>query len=236
MKLPPDVEFHEDIRLLVYRPRGLVNKAAVNKIISVVGELETTLQEPFNRFSDTVAADAVDLNFEHIIRVSLYRRLFYVNRPPIKSAILATDGTLIHYGKVHALLTQGSPINVRVFQDRKEAAKWLGVPIELLVAKASGGSGGQPQKPNMKTKHPRHRLFLLEAISQNCNAVATALCRRAPVGNSIEAPRHSEATATFIRPSCLCCGRWLGASHFGHADRSVRRCDSTRTRGRSGYR
>jgi len=41
---------------------------------------------------------------------------------------------------VHALLTQGSPINVRVFQDRQEAAQWLNVPIERLVAKASGGS------------------------------------------------------------------------------------------------
>jgi hypothetical protein len=131
--LPPDVEFHEDIRLLVYRPRGLVNKAAVNKIISVVGELETTLKEPFNRFSDTLAADVVDLNFEHIIRVSLYRRRFYGNRLPIKSAILATDATLIHYGKVHALLTQGSPIKVRVFQDRNEVAQWLGAPLELLV-------------------------------------------------------------------------------------------------------
>jgi len=138
VKLPPDVEFHEDIRLLVYRPRGLVNKAAVNKIITVVGELEVTSNEPFNRFSDTVAADAVDLNFEHIIRVSLYRRLFYGNRPPIKSAILATDATLIHYGKVHALLTQGSPIKVRVFQDRKEAAQWLGAPIELLAADVAG--------------------------------------------------------------------------------------------------
>jgi len=137
MKLPPDVEFHEDIRLLVYRPRGLVNKAAVDKIITVVGELETTLREPFNRFSDAVAAAAVDLNFEHIIRVSLYRRLFYGNRPPIKSAILATDATLIHYGKVHALLTQGSPINVRVFQDRSEVARWLNVPIELLTANSA---------------------------------------------------------------------------------------------------
>ena len=135
--LPPDVEFHEDVRLLVYRPRGLVNKAVVNKIISVVGELETMLKEPFNRFSDTVAADVVDLNFEHIIRVSLYRRRLYGNRPPIKSAILATDATLIHYGKVHALLTQGSPINVRVFQGRKEAAQWLGVPIDLLAPEAS---------------------------------------------------------------------------------------------------
>ncbi len=89
MKLPPEIQFHEDICLLVYRPRGLVNKAAVNKIISVIGELEITLKEPFNRFSDTVAADAVDLNFECIIHVSLYRRRFYGKRPPIKSAILA---------------------------------------------------------------------------------------------------------------------------------------------------
>ena len=136
MKFPPDVEFYEDIRLIVWRPHGLVNKAVVNRIISVLGELETAFKEPFNRFSDTVAADVVDLNFEYIIHVSLYRRSFYGKRPPIKSAILATDATLIHYGKVHALLTQGSPINVRVFQDRKEAAQWLGVPIATLIADA----------------------------------------------------------------------------------------------------
>jgi len=136
MKLPADVEFYEDIRLIVWRPRGLVDKAAVNKIITVIGELETTSEEPFNRFSDTVRADAVDLNFEYIIQVSLYRRAFYGKRPPIKSAILATDATLIHYGKVHALLTQGSPINVRVLQNRKEAARWLGVPIAILMADA----------------------------------------------------------------------------------------------------
>jgi hypothetical protein len=148
MKLPPDMQFHEDIRLLVYRPRGLVNKAAVDKIITVVGELETTLKEPFSRFSDTVAADAVDLNFEHIIRVSLYRRRFYGNRPPIKSAILATDATLIHYGKVHALLTQGSPIKVRVFQDRSEVAQWLKVPIDRLTPKSAGSETSSFKQSN----------------------------------------------------------------------------------------
>ena len=136
MKLPYDLEFHEEVRLLVWRPRGLVNKAVVNKIISVIGELEFTSKEAFNRFSDTVGADAVDLNFEYIIHISLYRRRFYGKRPPIKSAILATDASLVHYAKVHALLTQGSPINVRVFQDRKQAAQWLGVSIATLVAGA----------------------------------------------------------------------------------------------------
>jgi len=137
MQLPSDVEFYEDIRLIVWRPRGLLNREAVNKIITIIGELETTLEEPFSRFSDTVAAHEVDLNFEYIIHVSLYRRAFYAGRPPIKSAILATDATAIHYGKVHALLTQGSPINVRVFHDRKEAAQWLGVPIAVLLADAN---------------------------------------------------------------------------------------------------
>jgi len=132
VKLPPDVEFHEDVRLFIWRPLGVVDQAAVNRIISALGELEFSFKEPFNRFSDTVGADAVDLNFEYIIHVSLYRRSFYGKRPPIKSAILATDATLIHYGKVHALLTHGSHINVRVFQDREETAIWLGVPIELL--------------------------------------------------------------------------------------------------------
>jgi hypothetical protein len=148
MMLPPDVEFHEDIRLLVWRPRGLVNKATVNKIITVIGELEFTSKEPFNRFSDTAAADAGDLNLKYITSVSLYRRRFYGKRPPIKSAILATDATFIHYGNVHASLTQGSPIKVRVFQDRKEAAQWLGVPVELLVAEACGRE--PPEQINSK--------------------------------------------------------------------------------------
>jgi hypothetical protein len=135
LPLPPDVEFYEDVCLLIHRPRGVLNRAAINKMISVIGELEFTVKEPFNRFLDTVAADAVDLNLEYIRRVSLYRRRFYGNRPPIKTAILATDSTLADYGQLHASLTQGSPINVRVFQDRKEAAQWLGVPLELLAAK-----------------------------------------------------------------------------------------------------
>jgi len=137
MKLPPDVQFHEDIRLLVYRPRGLLNEATVNKVISVIGDLEARLEEPFDRFSDTLGHDEVELNFKYIIHVSVYRRLTYAGRPPIKSAILATHSTIIHYGKLHALLTQGSSINVRLFQDRQEAAQWLNVPIVRLMPDAA---------------------------------------------------------------------------------------------------
>src|SRR5213596_2283780 len=132
MKLPPDIEFHDDIRLLIYRPRGVVDEAAVQKAVDVLEDLEAKLQKPFNRFSDTLAADEVELNFKYVIQVSLCRRLSYAGHPPVKSAILATDSTMIHYARLHALLTQGSPINVRIFRDRAEAAEWLDLPLERL--------------------------------------------------------------------------------------------------------
>lgn len=153
LPLPPGVEFHEDIRLLVYRPRGLLNRAAISKIIAVIGELEHSVREPFNRFLDTVAADAVDLDLEYIRGVSLYRRRLYGNRPPVKVAILATRTVMADYGQLHASLTEGSPISVRVFQDRKEAAEWLGVPVELLVPKrGADAKRSNHKKSNMTMK------------------------------------------------------------------------------------
>jgi hypothetical protein len=135
MKLPPEVQFHQGIRLLIYRPRGLIGEVALNNVISVIEDLEAATQEPFNRFSDTLDTHEVELNFRYVIHISLHRRLSYAGRAPVKSAILATDSTLVHYARLLALLTQGSSIKVRVFQDRKEAVQWLNVPLERLTAK-----------------------------------------------------------------------------------------------------
>ena len=129
----PEIEFRRGSRLLIYRPRGLINKAAVKKIIGVIEDLEPDTPEPFNRFFDTSETHGVELNFRYVIHVSLHRRRSHKGRAPVKSAILATDSTVVHYARLLALLTGGSSIKVRVFQDRKAAAKWLGVPIEVLA-------------------------------------------------------------------------------------------------------
>jgi hypothetical protein len=141
MKLPPEIQFHEDIRLVTYRPSGVLNEQSVDKIVGIIGDLESKLQEPFNRFFDTSGHDEIELNFRYVIQISLYRVISYGDRPPVKSAILATDSTIGHYFQLHAIITEDSPINVRIFQKREDAAKWLGVPIErLTVAAAFGGT------------------------------------------------------------------------------------------------
>jgi len=138
MKLPADVQFHEDIRLLVWRPRGVLNEAALKHIRELIGDLEATSDEPFDRFTDSQALDAIDLNFRFVFDFALFRRLSYAGRPPVKSAILVSSLALAHYSKLHEMLTRGSSIKVRIFEEPEAAAKWLGVPVELLIISPIG--------------------------------------------------------------------------------------------------
>ena len=133
MKPPSaDIQFYEDVHLLVWRPRGVLNEAALKHIRMLIGDLEATYAEPFNRFTDGQALDAIELNFRYVFDFSLFRRLSYAERLPVKSAILVTSLAFAHYSKLHAMLTQGSSIKVRIFEEREAAAQWLGVPVELL--------------------------------------------------------------------------------------------------------
>jgi hypothetical protein len=132
MKFPADVQFHDDIRLLVWRPRGVLNETAVTDVIALIGDLEAKSERPFNRFIDTTAVGTIDLNFKYVFDIALLRRLSYVGRPPVKSAILVPSKDSAHYSKMHELLTRYSSIEVRIFEERLAAAKWLGVPVEFL--------------------------------------------------------------------------------------------------------
>ena len=141
MILPFGVQFHAEQRLLVCRPRGLLDEKVVGDVVAAVGQLEAQFSEPVNRFTDLVGVSAVEINYEYVFTVALYRRFAYADRAPIKSAILATDPTLVDYGRLHALVTRGSSIDVRVFpDDRLAIAQWLGVPVELIAVASTSSS------------------------------------------------------------------------------------------------
>jgi hypothetical protein len=134
MILPFGVQFHTDQRLLVWRPRGLLDEKVVTDVVAALGQLEMELHEPFNRFLDTAGVEQIELNYEYVISVAFYRRFAYADRKPIKSAILATHPEFIHYAQLHALLTRGSSIDVRIFpDDRPAVAQWLDAPVELIA-------------------------------------------------------------------------------------------------------
>ena len=130
---PPGVECIEDAHLLIWRPRGVLNESLVNKILAFLADQEGKLGRSFNRFTDTSALDAVDLSFKYIFHIALYRRLSRAGRETLKSAFLVTNPEIRRSIKLHALMTDHSPLKVSIFTERNAAAKWLGVPIEILT-------------------------------------------------------------------------------------------------------
>src|SRR5207302_10659861 len=70
--------------------------------------------------------------------VALHRRLSYAGREPVKSAFYVTDPQAAHLVRIHALMTDQSPLNVEMFEELEAAAKCLGVPVKSLMARASG--------------------------------------------------------------------------------------------------
>ena len=138
MKLPADVTYIEDVSLFVWRPHGVLDEAVVNKILPFLADQENKLGRPFERFTDMSALNAVDLSFKYVFHVALYRRLSRVGREKVKSAFLATDPEIARYIKLHAIMTDHSPLKVAMFKEYEAAAKWLGVPVKSLMARASG--------------------------------------------------------------------------------------------------
>jgi hypothetical protein len=129
---PVGTAFHKEASLLVWRPEGVITQGVVDDIIAYLDEMELRQHTPFNRFTDSSEAEAIDVNYRYIITISLYRRVAYTG-PAIKSAILVTDPAMARYCRLHAVLTQGSAIKVRLFEKREDVAEWLGVPTGLLM-------------------------------------------------------------------------------------------------------
>lgn len=131
-RLPPHMIFDHDLHLMIFRPRGRLTEKRIEKDIVYLDQAEDQAKHPFNRFTDTSKADLSELTFNQILRISLHRRLRYGNRPKVKSAFYVTHEEAMRIIKIHALMTGHSSIQVRIFEDVSEVAKWLGVTVEDL--------------------------------------------------------------------------------------------------------
>ena len=135
MNAPPGIECLKEAQLVTWRPLGVLNEAVLNKILAFITAQEGRGGRHFNRFTDLSSIDAVDLTFKYIFHFALFRRLSRMGREPLKSAILVTAPEVARYVKLHALVTDHSPLKVRMFKEYEAAARWLDVSVEKLQAR-----------------------------------------------------------------------------------------------------
>ena len=136
MKAPASVQFNEDLHLFIWKPRGILDEASVNKVLVDLVRYECRASQPFNRFSDLSELQAFHLTFNYVFHVALHRRLAFAGREPVKSVFYVTRPEAAQLVKFHAIITDHSPLKVEVFEDRVEAARSLGVSVETLEMKS----------------------------------------------------------------------------------------------------
>ncbi len=136
-KLPANVIFHQEIRLLVFRPRGVLDQKTLTTMAGFLAKEEVRASKPFNRFTDMSKLDAVDLDFRVMFELALHRRVGYRARPAVKSAFYVTSKASERIVKIHALLNGCSPLRVEMFTEVHDAAKWLDTSPETLEFDAS---------------------------------------------------------------------------------------------------
>ena len=134
LKLPAHVLFRKDLSLMLWKPHGILDEVIVNEIVAFIDVAEERASKPFNRFADLSALDMVDLNFKFVFHIGLHRRLASAPHSPVKSAFYVTSPATAYYAKLHAMLTDYSTLDVALFTEREAAAKWLSVPVEVLMA------------------------------------------------------------------------------------------------------
>src|SRR6476659_1753626 len=105
MKPPAEVCVRRDLQLMTWAPRGVLDEPKVNQILAFIAEEEAASDASELRFIDTTGLSAVDLNFNYVFHVSLYRRLTRAGKRSLKTACFVNDDALAHYFQLHAMVT-----------------------------------------------------------------------------------------------------------------------------------
>src|SRR4029434_3088508 len=134
LRLPAHILFRKDLSLMLWKPHGVLDEVLVNEMVAFIDVAEERASKPFNRFADLSAFDMVDLNFKFVFYIGLHRHLVSAPHSPVKSAFYVTSPAAAYYAKLYETLTDNCTLHVALFSDREAAAKWLDIPVEVMMA------------------------------------------------------------------------------------------------------
>lgn len=119
--------------LLVGRLKGILDASTAEKVIEFIETKEIISQVGFSRFVDLSQLEGIHLSSYDVIRLAARRREFNPNDFFVKSAFFATDPLAFGIGRMYEQLLRSPRIEVRVWDDMREAATWLGVKLDSLT-------------------------------------------------------------------------------------------------------
>jgi len=115
----------ESESLLICRPAGTLDYDLALAVIEGIERRERRAEGWFDRFIDMTMLDGISLSLVEMRKLTQRRRDFNPNQGKVKAGFLAGNALAFATAKLYEMLLGSERIEVRVFQDVDEAARWL---------------------------------------------------------------------------------------------------------------
>lgn len=127
----PGLRYHREFHLLTWHPVGVLDDVILDGVIAFIKQLELSIGDSFNRFSDLSGLVDIKVKFGHAFQIAQHQREFHAGER-VKSVLYSERLVGLGMARMYESLMQDGPIDVRVCPTREAAAEWLGVPAEPL--------------------------------------------------------------------------------------------------------
>jgi hypothetical protein len=117
--------------VVTWRPVVEVNAALLTELLLELRQLEQQ-NPPFHRFSDYSRVPSFTFTSVELRRIAELTAVYA--GPSVKSAIFSSEPLGFGIGRMYQAFMAGSLIDVQVFREIDAAARWLGVPRNILTA------------------------------------------------------------------------------------------------------
>ena len=136
LKSFPHTRYYPKWQQVAWHPRGVFDDTLADHIADFVETEERIQEAPFNRYIDLSEVTHIDLRAGHVFQIAKRR---HKASEAVKSAIWTDKVLTLSLAYVYETLMARAVIKVRVFDNRDAAAKWLGVPVEILRKPTESG-------------------------------------------------------------------------------------------------
>ena len=131
---PPFLRHYPAYELVAWQPQGTLDDVMLDDIAEWLLVIEKVAR-PFKRFIDFSRLTTVAVRTRHVFKFARKRTEQFAGVAPVRTALFSDDWVSFGIACIYESLMEDTPIVARAFRDRRLAAEWLSVPVDVLTLK-----------------------------------------------------------------------------------------------------
>jgi hypothetical protein len=129
---PPFLRYYPAYELVAWQPHGTLDDIMLDEIAEWLVVIEKVARS-FKRFVDFSRVTTVAVRTHHVFEFARKRTGQFAGVAPVRTALFSDDWVSFGIACIYESLMEDTPIEARAFRDRRWAAEWLSVPVDVLT-------------------------------------------------------------------------------------------------------